>query len=120
MPAPADPSPTIARSTRLLVCLVIVTASGLGFARTLWAPTISDPVPPARIDLNTAGVHELDLLPRIGPALAARIVEDRAAHGPFESIESLRRVRGIGPKTVEGLRSAAEVSHAAAGGNTDE
>jgi len=58
-----------------------------------------------RIDLNTAGSAELQLLPRIGPALASRIIEDRAINGRFDSVEDLERVSGIGPKTVEKIRA---------------
>lgn len=60
---------------------------------------------PARllIDLNTAGTNELQLLPSIGPNLASRIIEDRDENGPYESIEDLDRVRGIGPKTIAKL-----------------
>ncbi len=58
-----------------------------------------------RIDLNTASLGELDLLPRIGPALAARIIADREENGAYETIDELERVRGIGPKTIEKLRS---------------
>jgi competence protein ComEA len=58
----------------------------------------------ARIDLNTASAQELERLPRIGPRTAQRIVEHRTAHGPFRSLEDLKAVRGIGPKTLEGLR----------------
>ena len=57
------------------------------------------------IDLNTASLGELDLLPRVGPALAARIIADREENGAYETIEELERVRGIGPKTVDKLRS---------------
>ena len=53
------------------------------------------------IDLNRATADELQLLPRIGPALAARIVEERERGGPFRSVEDLARVRGIGPRTIE-------------------
>ena len=42
-------------------------------------------------------------LPGIGPTLAKRIVETREAE-PFRSVEDLRRVRGIGVKTLEKLR----------------
>lgn len=57
---------------------------------------------PLNPDLATAA--ELERLPWVGPALAARIVADREAHGPFGSIEGLERVRGIGPKLAERLR----------------
>jgi competence protein ComEA len=57
----------------------------------------------APIDLNRADAATLDRLPGIGPVLAAAIVADRAARGPFASVEDLGRVRGIGPRTVERL-----------------
>lgn len=60
---------------------------------------------PRLIDPNTATVAELQRLPGIGPAIAARIVADRASHGPYASVEDLDRVAGIGPATVEKLRS---------------
>lgn len=56
------------------------------------------------VDVNTAGVAELERLPQVGPSLAQRIVDDREAHGPFRSPEELSRVRGIGPKTVGALK----------------
>lgn len=61
-------------------------------------------LPAQTISINTASAAELELLPGIGPALAARIVADRAANGPFRSVEELARVRGIGPRTVERVR----------------
>ncbi len=57
----------------------------------------------ARVNVNTASARELEVLPRIGPALAARIVAHREANGPFERVESLCDVRGIGPRTLEQL-----------------
>lgn len=59
---------------------------------------------PMRIDLNAAGADELQLLPGIGPALAERIVADRLEHGAFATVEDLRRVRGVGERTVLNLR----------------
>jgi len=56
-----------------------------------------------RIDVNRATAEELRRLPGIGPTLSQRIVEARAKQ-PFRKVEDLRRVRGIGAKTLERLR----------------
>jgi len=55
------------------------------------------------IDINTAEIDELQLLPSIGPKLAQRIFDDRTEHGPFKSLKDLDRVTGIGPKTIARL-----------------
>ncbi len=57
--------------------------------------------PDMRLDLNAATAAQLQALPRIGPALAARIVADREANGPFVSLEDVNRVNGIGDRTIE-------------------
>ncbi len=62
---------------------------------------------PRLININTASAAELELLPQIGPTLAARIVAEREANGPFASLEDIERVRGIGPRTVEKIRDLA-------------
>lgn len=56
------------------------------------------------LDLNSATAAQLEHLPGIGPALAARIVADRSKHGRFTSVDQLDRVEGIGPKTLDKLR----------------
>ena len=48
------------------------------------------------IDINAAGIEELDQLPGIGEVLAGRIIAYREANGPFESTEELLEVSGIG------------------------
>ena len=53
-----------------------------------------------RVDIDVASAAELERLPRIGPALAQRIVADRTDRGPFGSLEALTRVRGIGAATT--------------------
>ena len=56
------------------------------------------------IDLNNAGLPELESLPGIGPARAHSIIDWRTANGPFEALDSLRDIPGIGPETVSGIR----------------
>jgi competence ComEA-like helix-hairpin-helix protein len=58
----------------------------------------------ALVDPNSATVEELTGLPGLGPLKAKSIVADREANGPFESVESLDRVKGIGPALLEKLR----------------
>ena len=58
----------------------------------------------ARVNINTAGVSELDGLPGIGPVLAQRIVDWRTENGPFRSAEDLLNVEGIGRSTLENLQ----------------
>lgn len=68
---------------------------------------LSRPLQPGeRIDVNRATALELTRLPRVGPALAQRIVQWRAAHGLFHSLAALDSVPGVGPKLLEGLRNA--------------
>jgi competence protein ComEA len=57
-----------------------------------------------RIDINQAQWPEFSQLPGVGETLARRIVESRDLEGRFADIEELRRVRGIGPKTLEQIR----------------
>lgn len=59
---------------------------------------------PLNIDINRATMHELQLLPRVGPRTAERIVAFREAYGSFRSIDELLSVTGIGPKTLEQIR----------------
>jgi competence protein ComEA len=58
----------------------------------------------APIDVNRADLTELQKLPGIGPKMSQRIVDERSLRGPFKAVEDLRRVSGIGPKTLEKLR----------------
>lgn len=55
------------------------------------------------VDVNRASVEELQILPRIGPALARRIAEYVGAHGPVYNLQQLQEVRGLGPRMVEEL-----------------
>ena len=57
------------------------------------------------VNVNTATVQQLELLPRIGPSVAQRIVEQRKANGNrFATLEDLMLVQGIGEKTFAELK----------------
>lgn len=57
-----------------------------------------------KVNVNTADAATLETLPRVGPAMAQRIIEWREANGRFTTIEDLMSVTGIGEKTFEGLQ----------------
>ena len=64
------------------------------------------------IDLNTADVYELQRLPGIGEKRAQAIVDYREENGPFQSVEDLTRVSGIGEGILAGLRDYAVAENA--------
>src|SRR3954471_4759003 len=61
-------------------------------------------LPGERIDLDKADVSEITRLPRVGPALAQRIVAWRSQHGPFGGLARLDSVSGVGPGLLDALR----------------
>ena len=92
----------------LAVCLVSLAGWWVGQGGWRGKLVDIDRAEPIRVqfqlDVNAADWPELAVLPNIGEQLAKRIVENRALHGPFRSEADLRRVRGIGPKTLEGMK----------------
>jgi competence protein ComEA len=69
--------------------------------------TVSAPAAPAlvaKVSLGSATAEQLDTLPGIGPVTAQKIIDWRATHGPFRSVDALDDVPGIGPARIEQLR----------------
>ena len=64
----------------------------------------------APLDLNTATAEELTALPGIGEELARRIVKYRTENGPFEKIEEIMEVSGIGEAKLAGLEGRVTVN----------
>jgi competence protein ComEA len=92
-------------------------------ADSLVAPSPTDSIPPSLassgpqspsaeqpLNVNTAPPKALDALPGIGPALSERIVTYRSTQRPFQRIDELERVSGIGPKTLSTLRPMVRVT----------
>ena len=104
--APETPSDEVIPGLRPL--LVIVMLGALIALYMLLAQRVpieespyADDWPDMRVDLNTADIGELRVLPGIGPSLAESIAEDRAQNGPFTSLDDLQRVHMIGPAITE-------------------
>ena len=64
----------------------------------------------ALINLNDASAQDLEVLPGIGPSLAAAIVSYREDNGPFGSVDEMDNVPGIGAKTLDAIRNLVSVS----------
>ena len=80
-------------------------------------PEISVPLEPTAetpLNINTAGVSELCMLPGIGEVLAGRIVADREENGPFAEKSDLMRVSGIGEGIYGGVEDLITVGEAGA------
>jgi len=83
-----------------------ITATGsTAFSNFTSAPSTSSAG--AKIDINSASSSELEELPGIGPATAAKILDYREQHGPFSSVDGLDDVSGIGAVTLEKIRPRA-------------
>lgn len=66
------------------------------------------------IDVNTATAAELEALPGIGPTKANAIIAYREQNGPFQSVDDLTKVSGIGDKTLQAIRDQITVGAPAA------
>jgi competence protein ComEA len=103
--------------TRLLPLFVLAIASAFeaapvqadGPRARAAAPAARSEAPGSLVDLNTASQAELERLPGIGPSKAAAIVRHREGR-PFQRVEDLLRVRGIGRATFQQLRPMVTVS----------
>jgi len=62
-----------------------------------------------RVNLNTADRDALETLPRVGPAMAERIIDWRERNGPFRAPDDLMQVAGIGEKTFDAIRDLVTV-----------
>jgi competence protein ComEA len=87
---------------QILVGAAGAPAAGGGVPAPVEAPaTTSSSIAP--VSLNTASLEQLETLPRIGPVTAQKILDYRAAHGSFTSVDQLKDVSGIGDVTFAGL-----------------
>ncbi len=71
--------------------------------------------PDQKININTAQSEELQKLPRVGPAVAQRILDYRKENGNFKKVEDIMKVRGIGEKVFSQLKDLITVGAEAGG-----
>lgn len=64
-----------------------------------------------KININTADSYDLQRLPGVGEKRAQDIILYREEHGPFQTVEELTNVSGIGPGILEGLREYAAIEN---------
>ena len=62
-----------------------------------------------RVSINTATAEEITIIPGIGPAISSRIVEYREKYGKFSTVDSLLKVKGIGPVKLEKMREYVKI-----------
>jgi len=87
-------------STLLAIAILISAAASLTATPAVGAaPSASAPSKP--IDLNKATETELMTIPGIGKVMAQRIVTFRTEHGPFERVDDLLKIKGIGEKSLQ-------------------
>ncbi len=91
--------------SRRLISVGVILCIFLGplLAQQSTRPTGSSTTP-SKININTASLEELQTLPRIGPAIAQRIIDYRKEHGPFKRIEDIMKIQGIGERVFEQIK----------------
>ena len=97
----------LAASIAAVLCfLLFLAVSGLRFAPAGISVHVDRDAAEedARLNINTASAAELEMLPGIGPALSAAIVEQREERGSFTTAEDLLEVPGIGEKKLAAIR----------------
>ena len=73
-------------------------------ARSLPSGSVGGDPASSIVNLNTASARELEVLPGIGPTTAQAIIQYREENGPFESVEELLKVQGIGDAKLNAIR----------------
>ena len=85
----------IKRTALALILVSLVAASLVGAVESQKSQGV--------VNINTANPEQLQMLPRVGPALAGRIIDFREANGPFKTVDEIVAVKGIGENSFAKL-----------------
>jgi competence protein ComEA len=102
-------------ATALMSVLVVVGASVATVAPVAAAPPAAPKASASEarpVDLNSADSAALESIPGIGKSLSQRILAFREKNGPFQSVDDLLKVQGIGEKSIQKLRPYLTVAKA--------
>ncbi|MFT5924929.1 MAG: competence protein ComEA [Paraglaciecola sp.] len=95
-----------------LICILLLSSVFLTTSVNLaMADTVKSEISQkhmSKVDLNTASLEQLVSLPGVGKKKAAAIIEYRAKHGKFNSVNDLVNVKGVGEKMLQKLKSQIE------------
>jgi competence protein ComEA len=95
---------------RIITVLLLLSVLGVSIPTLIFATSQADAVTQSsKISLNAGNVSDLQKLPGIGEVTAERIVAFRKQNGPFTTIDSLLKVKGVGVKTLEKIRPILEL-----------
>ena len=104
------------RSKISTALLLVLTLASAGAGSLLTAAPSAAPKPAASearpIDINTADSAALESVPGLGKSLSQRILAFREKNGPFQSVDDLLKVQGVGEKSIQKLRPYLTVSKA--------
>ncbi|HEY4509442.1 MAG TPA: helix-hairpin-helix domain-containing protein [Candidatus Paceibacterota bacterium] len=106
-PKPLTPPPPLLSPTEKTPSL---TPTSTPTITPLPPPSNPEPPPPPppvleeKININTANLEELDQITGVGPAIAQRVIDYRNQNGPFQTIEEIKNVSGIGDITFEKMK----------------
>jgi competence protein ComEA len=105
----------LSRSKIVTSFVLVLALAGAAASRAAAAPPAA-PKPAASearpVDINTADASALESVPGIGKSLSQRILAFRDKNGPFQSVDDLLKIQGIGEKSIQKLRPYLTVSKA--------
>lgn len=105
---PTTPTPTFTPSTTPAQTISPSPSSSNSSGSSASTPTTTPSQTPeqsAKININTADKTELDKITGVGPVIAQRIIDYRQTNGPFQKIEDLKNVKGIGDVNFEKMKN---------------